>query len=329
MPIPDSLESRFQLLVEAVMDYGIFSLDTEGNVVSWNAGAQNILGYRAEDVVGRHFSVFYPPDAVARGWPQEELRRASSEGRLEDEGWRVRKDGSRFWANVIIRPMYDAAGVLTGFAKVTRDLTERREWEQQLRASEERLRLLVENVRDYAVFMLDENGTVTSWNTGARAINGYEAHEIIGKPLSIFYTPQDRAEGKPEAELQAARQFGRVENEGWRVRKDGTVFWTNAIVTAVRGADGKLLGFAKVTRDMTERRRLEELERSSRRMNEFLAMLAHELRNPLAPIRNSVTVMQLEELPTPSLRNARDVIDRQLTHVTRLVDDLLDIGRLS
>jgi PAS domain S-box-containing protein len=325
----DSLESRFQLLVEAVMDYGILSLDAMGHVNSWNAGAQNILGYSAEDIIGRHFSVFYPPEAVARGWPDEELRRASKDGRLEDEGWRVRKDGSRFWANVVIRPMYDAAGVLTGFAKVTRDLTERREWEQQLRASEERLRMLVENVRDYAVFMLDENGVVTSWNTGARAINGYEAHEIIGKPLAIFYTPQDRAEGKPEAELEAARLFGRVENEGWRVRKDGTVYWVNAIVTAIRASDGKLLGFAKVTRDMTERRRLEELERSSRRMNEFLAMLAHELRNPLAPIRNAVTVMQLEELPTTAMRNARDVIDRQLTHVTRLVDDLLDIGRLS
>jgi hypothetical protein len=187
----------------------------------------------------------------------------------------------------------------------------------------------VENVRDYAVFMLDENGVVSSWNTGARAINGYEAHEIIGKPLAIFYTPQDRAEGKPDAEIEAARLFGRVENEGWRVRKDGTAYWVNAIVTAIRAEDGKLLGFAKVTRDMTDRRRLEELERSSRRMNEFLAMLAHELRNPLAPIRNSVTVMQLEELPTPVMRNARDVIDRQLTHVTRLVDDLLDIGRLS
>jgi PAS domain S-box-containing protein len=328
-PKGDSLEARFQLLVEAVIDYGIFSLDPQGHVVSWNAGAQNVQGYTAEEIIGRHFSVFYPPDAVARGWPDEELRRAVQHGRLEDEGWRVRKDGRRFWANVTITPIYDSTGELTGFAKVTRDLTERREHEEQLRASEERQRLLIENVRDYAIFMLDENGVVRSWNVGARAINGYEAHEIIGKPLSTFYTPQDRAERKPEAELEAARLFGRVENEGWRVRKDGSVYWVNAIVTAVRSPNGKLLGYAKVTRDMTERRRLEELERSSRRMNEFLAMLAHELRNPLAPIRNAVTVMQLEELPTPALRNCRDIIDRQLTHVTRLVDDLLDIGRLS
>ena len=325
----DSLEARFQLLVESVLDYGIFILDTEGHVVSWNTGAQNIKGYTAAEIIGQHFSVFYPQEAVARGWPEEELRRAVEHGRLEDEGWRLRKDGSRFWANVTITPIYDSDGVLAGFAKVTRDLSERRVHEEQLRGSEERLRLLVENVRDYAIFMLDENGFVRSWNAGARAINGYDAHEIIGKPLSTFYSPQDREERKPEAELEAAKLFGRVENEGWRVRKDGTVFWVNAVVSAIRDANGELIGFAKVTRDMTERKRLEELERSSRRMNEFLAMLAHELRNPLAPIRNAVTVMQLEELPTPALRNCRDIIDRQLTHVTRLVDDLLDIGRLS
>ncbi|WP_445263628.1 hybrid sensor histidine kinase/response regulator [Ramlibacter sp. PS4R-6] len=323
------MEARFQLLIEAVTDYGIFILDPQGHIASWNTGAQNIEGYTADEVIGRHFSIFYPPEAVARGWPEEELRRAVEFGRLEDEGWRVRKDGTRFWANVAITPIYDGSGQLTGFAKVTRDLSERRAHEEQLRAGEERLRLLVENVRDYAIFMLDEDGIVRSWNQGARAINGYEADEIIGKPLSTFYTPQDRDAGKPDAELEAARLFGRVENEGWRVRKDGTVFWVNAVVSAIRAPDGKLIGFAKVTRDMTERRRLEELERSSRRMNEFLAMLAHELRNPLAPIRNAVTVMQLEELPSPALRNCRDIIDRQLTHVTRLVDDLLDIGRIS
>jgi PAS domain S-box-containing protein len=325
----DTVEARFQLLVEAVLDYGIFILDPQGRIVSWNAGAQNIKGYTAQEIIGRHFSVLYPPEAVERGWPEEELRRAVRFGRLEDEGWRVRKDGSRFWANVVITPMYDDGGVLSGFAKVTRDLSERRQHEQQLRESEQRMRLLVENVRDYAIFMLDENGIVRSWNSGARAINGYEAHEIIGKSFSVFYTPRDQKQRKPEAELEAARLFGRVENEGWRVRKGGTVYWVSAVVTAMRAPDSTLIGFAKVTRDMTERRRLEELERSSRRMNEFLAMLAHELRNPLAPIRNAVTVMQLEELPSPALRNCRDIIDRQLAHVTRLVDDLLDIGRIS
>ncbi|MDB5856338.1 MAG: chemotaxis protein CheY [Ramlibacter sp.] len=324
-----NLEQRLQLLIEAVTDYGIFVLDPEGRIQSWNSGAEKLKGYARAEVLGRHFSLFYPQEAVERGWPQEELRLARLHGRFEDEGWRVRKDGTRFWANVVITALLDASGELTGFAKITRDLTERRRQEEQLRSSEERFRLLVERVSDYAIFMLSPDGEVQSWNDGARAIKGYLAEEIIGRHFRVFYTPQDQHAGKPEAELAMARARGRVEDEGWRVRKDGSMFWANVVITAIHGADGVLIGFAKVTRDMSERRRLEELEQSSRRMNEFLAMLAHELRNPLAPIRNAVTIMQLEPLQSPVLRNCRDVIDRQLTHVTRLVDDLLDVGRLS
>jgi PAS domain S-box-containing protein len=327
--LENTVEQRFQLLVEAVVDYGIFLLDPEGHIISWNSGAEKLKGYRREDILGKHFSIFYPPEAIASAWPQEELRLARERGRFEDEGWRLRKDGSRFWANVILTALYGPMGEVTGFAKITRDLTERRRHEEDLRLSEERFRLLVGSVRDYAIFMLDPEGIVRSWNTGAQAIKGYEAGEIIGRHFSSFYTPQDRQAGKPEAELVAARRDGRVEDEGWRVRKDGTVFWANVVVTAVYDANRQLVGFAKVTRDMSERRRLQELESSSRRMNEFLAMLAHELRNPLAPIRNAVTIMQLETLTSPVLRNCRDVIDRQLAHVTRLVDDLLDVGRLN
>lgn len=327
---PDTTtDQRLQLLIEAVVDYGIFMLDPEGHIVSWNTGAQKLKGWRREEILGQHFSIFYPPEAVASGWPQEELRLARARGRFEDEGWRVRKDGSRFWANVVITALYGPMGELSGFAKITRDLTERRRHEEELRASEERVRLLVNSVRDYAIFMLDTAGVVQSWNLGAEAIMGWRPEEIIGRHFSTFFTPQDVAAGRPDAELRTAREQSHVEEEGWRVRRDGSLFWANVVVTAIRGPDGDLRGFAKVTRDMSERRRLEELEASSRRMNEFLAMLAHELRNPLAPIRNAVTIMQLETLPSPVLRNCRDVIDRQLTHVTRLVDDLLDVGRLT
>ncbi|MEJ8835346.1 PAS domain-containing hybrid sensor histidine kinase/response regulator [Ramlibacter sp. AN1133] len=325
----NTLEQRLQLLIEAVTDYGIFMLDPEGHIVSWNSGAQKLKGYRRDEILGKHFSIFYPPDAVNSGWPQEELRLARQRGRFEDEGWRLRKDGTRFWANVTITALYGPMGELAGFAKITRDLTERRRHEEELRVSEERFRLLVDSVQDYAIFMLGPDGTVQSWNAGAEAIKGYRASEIVGQDFRMFYTPEDRAAGKPDAALKTALEKGRFETEGWRVRKDGSLFWANVVITAVRGPGGDLRGFAKVTRDMSERRRLEELEKSSRRMNEFLAMLAHELRNPLAPIRNAVTIMQLETLASPVLRNCRDVIDRQLTHVTRLVDDLLDVGRLT
>ena len=329
MRAADFTDGRFQLLVEAVIDYGIFMLDPTGHVVSWNSGAEKLKGYTRDEILGQHFSVFYPSDVVAAGWPQEELRRATERGRFEDEGWRVRKDGTRFWANVIITALRDGGGQLTGFAKITRDLTERRAYENALRQSEARFRLLVDSVRDYAIFMLDVNGNIRSWNAGAQALKGYSADEVIGRHFSAFYTPEDQAAGKPAAGLVAAREHGRSEQEGWRVRKDGSLFWANVVVTAMRDERDELIGFAKVTRDMTDRRRLEKLERSSRMMSQFLAMLAHELRNPLAPMRNAVTLMQLEPTASPALRNARDILDRQLTHVTRLVDDLLDIGRLT
>ncbi|WP_432417863.1 hybrid sensor histidine kinase/response regulator [Caenimonas sedimenti] len=322
-------DQRLQLLIDSVVDYGIFTLDSQGYIQSWNTGAARLKGYSRDEIVGRHFSTFYTPEAVESRWPQEELRLAKERGRFEDEGWRVRKDGSRFWANVVITALHAPDGELTGYAKITRDLTERRRHEEELRASEERFRLLVNGVRDYAIFMLDPEGIIRSWNAGAQAIKGYTADEVIGLHFSLFYTPQDRQAGEPAIELRVAREKGRVENEGWRVRKDGSLFWANVVVTAVYDRSGALVGFAKVTRDMSDRRRLEELESSSRRMNEFLAMLAHELRNPLAPIRNAVTIMQLEPTASPALRNCRDVIDRQLTHITRLVDDLLDVGRLT
>ncbi|MCC2677055.1 MAG: chemotaxis protein CheY [Ramlibacter sp.] len=319
------------MLVEAVVDYGIFVLDPDGRIATWNSGAQKLKGWRREEVLGRHFSIFYPPEAVASGWPEEELRRATRDGRFEDEGWRVRKDGTRFWANVVITALRDpGTGELIGFAKVTRDLTERRRHEEQLRESEERLRLLVDSIDNHAVFMLDAEGHIQSWNRGAEAINGYTGSEIVGQHFGVFFSPEDRLAGKPEAELAHARRHGRFEDEGWRLRKDGSRFWGKVVVTAVAGPDGRLIGFAKVTQDLSLQRRLEDLERSTQRTNEFLAMLAHELRNPLAPIRNAVTILQkIDEQVPPQVRKLRDVVDRQVSQLTRLVDDLLDVSRLT
>jgi PAS domain S-box-containing protein len=304
-------------------------LDPDGYITSWNAGAERIKGYHASEIIGKHFSIFYPKAKIDQGFPEYELETALREGRFEDEGWRLRKDGGRFWANVVITALHDASGTHVGFAKVTRDLTERRAHEETLRRSEERFRLLVEGVRDYAIFMLDPDGKVASWNSGAERIKGYAASEIIGRHFSVFYTQEQRDRRWPEHELEVTRREGRFEDEGWRVRKDGTQFWANVVISALYDSTGALYGFAKVTRDLTERKRVEAHELAERQMFEFLAMLSHELRNPLAPIGNAVYMMQMKSIDDPELKWSRDVIERQVSLLTRLVDDLLEVSRVT
>ncbi|WP_457097079.1 hybrid sensor histidine kinase/response regulator [Lysobacter sp. P5_B9] len=322
-------DATYRLLVESMPEYAILLLDADGHIRSWNKGAQRIKGYRAEEVIGRHFSMFYPRETVEQGWPDYELGVARATGRFEDEGWRVRKDGSRFWANVILTRIDNPDGSLRGFAKVTRDLSERREQEERLRRSEERFRLLVDGVRDYAIFMLDTTGHISSWNPGAQEIKGYTADEIIGRHFSTFYTEEALARGWPARELEIALAEGRVEDEGWRVRKDGTRFWASVVITALHDSEGRHVGFAKITRDLTAHRRVRALEDEGHRLTTFLAMLGHELRNPLAPITNAVALMRAEPIASESLRYCRDVIGRQVAQMTRLVDDLLDVSRIT
>jgi PAS domain S-box-containing protein len=262
-------DEPFRLFVESVGDYAIFMLDPDGRIASWNAGAERTKGYKAAEIIGQHFSTFYPKEDVRSGKPQRLLALAESEGHVEDEGWRIRKDGSRFWANVTITAIRDASGSLVGFGKVTRDLTERRLAEVALRRSEERARLFVDAVQDYAIFMLDPEGYVSTWNTGAERIKGYKAREIIGQHFSRFYPEEDVRAGKPAWELDVATKEGRFEDEGWRVRKNGSRFWANVIITPVKDSAGDLLGFTKVTRDFTERMLAQKsLEESKRRLQE-------------------------------------------------------------
>ena len=322
-------EERFRFLVEGVQDYAIFLLDPNGNVASWNTGAQRLKGYKPEEIIGKHMTNFYEREAIDRKWPQRELEMAAANGRFEDEGWRVRKDGTRFWANVVITALRDAGGVLRGFSKITRDLTERRENEERVRRSEERFRLLLEGVEDYAIFMLDESGRVSSWNSGAQRISGYAADEILGQHFERFYSADDIALGLPAEELRTATLNRRAEARGWRVRKDGTRYWADVVVTVLHDDSGKLRGFAKVVRDLSERKRMEVLEDEGRHLTEFLAMLAHELRNPLAPIRNAAAILAVQPEVTPQATWCRQVIERQTSHLTRLVDDLLDVSRIT
>ena len=287
---------RFELLVQSVTDYAIYMLDPGGIVTSWNPGARRFKGYQADEIIGQHFSRFYTPEDLHRRIPTIALETAQREGRFEAEGWRVRKDGSRFWANVVIDPIRRPDGSLAGFAKVTRDLTERRAAEEKLRVSEERFRLLVQSVSDYAIYMLDTDGRVTSWNAGAERFMGYTAEEIIGEHFSRVYTDEDRAEGAPEVALATARHDGRFEAEGWRIRKDGSRFWSSVIVDPIRNDSGELIGFAKVTRDLTEKREIEDQLRQSQKMEavgQLTGGLAHDFNNLLTGISGSLEMMQM------------------------------------
>ena len=319
----------FQLAAEQTKDYAVFLLDPGGHILTWNAGAQRIKGYDPEEIVGKHFSIFYTAESIERGWPQHELKTARAEGRFEDEGWRVRKDGSRFWASVVITALRDPGGKLLGFSKITRDLTERKRNEEALAQSEERFRLLIDGVVDYAIFMLDPEGIVTSWNAGAQKMKGYKPEEIIGKHFSRFFGPADVEAGKPWEELANARATGRSESEGWRIKKDGEQFWARAVVSALYDADGRLRGFAKVTQDLSERRHVRALQEAAQNLTEFIAVLAHELRNPLAPIATALRVIENTAPGMPAREEMHKIISRQSAQLTRIVDDMLDIARVT
>ena len=299
--IAASEERRFQLLVDAVTDYAIYMLDPNGTVSSWNSGAQRFKGYQSGEIVGEHFSRFYTEEDQATGLPARALETAAREGRFEHEGWRVRKDGTRFWAHVIIDPIRDPSGELIGFAKVTRDVTERKLTQESLQRSEERFRLLVQGVTDYAIYMLDPDGRITNWNTGAQRIKGYDEHEIVGEHFSRFYTEEEREAGMPAKSLETAAREGRFEREGWRVRKDGTRFWAGVVIDPIRGADGGLIGFAKITRDLTERRRAQDALEHARAalfqsqkmeaIGQLTGGIAHDFNNLLTVVVNGLDLL--------------------------------------
>ena len=340
---------ELRLLVEAQTEYAVFLLDVSGHVLTWNRGAERIKGYTAEDIVGEHFSRFYTADDLARDHPGEELRIARETGRYEEEGWRVRKDGSRFWANVVITALRRADGELVGFGKVTRDLTSRRLAEEQLRnqaaelvAANHRLRefeLLVATVRDYAIFALDAGGFIKTWNAGAQHIKGYAASEVIGRHFSMFYTEADRERNHPAHELEIAAREGRYEEEGWRVRKDGAWFWANVVITALRNERGVLIGFAKVTRDLTERRErelelrrtAEELLRTNAELESFASVAAHDLAEPLHTIHGMADLVARrhgDKLDDDGRRFMAD-IGAAASRLRAMVDGLLDYARTS
>jgi PAS domain S-box-containing protein len=341
------------LLVQSIKDYAIFMLDTKGYIISWNEGAKNIKGYSAQEIIGQHFSTFYIEEDLLNKKPEQELKIAAATGKYEEEGWRKRKDGTLFWANVVITAVFNHQGKHVGFSKITRDLTERKGLEDRLRRSEERYRLLVEQVKDYGIFMLDTKGNITSWNEGASRINGYKADEILGKNFSIFYPEEDVVARKPERELAIAAEVGKYEEEGWRIRKDGGRFWVGVVITAIYNEEGELYGFAKVTRDLTERKKAEiELQESfekhkllaeelrqtnfqllevNKQLEQFASIASHDLKEPLRKIITFTDLLLNDKethLSEIGQRNFSKVIASS-RRMARMIEDVLAFASLT
>jgi len=345
-------EERFRLMVEAVRDYAIFMLDTTGYIVSWNEGAKRIKGYSADEIIGKHFSTFYTSEDLDSKKPERELKIAIATGKYEEEGWRVRKDGSLFWANVVITALFNDQNKHIGFSKVTRDLTEKRESQESLRQSEERYRSLVEQVTDYGIFMLDEKGRIISWNEGAKKIKGYDEREIIGKYFSIFYPEEDVLNGKPALELKIAKAEGKYEEEGWRIRKDGSPFWANVVITAVYNNQGIHIGFSKVTRDLTERKESEralrdsyeryrllanelrltntELSYANQELEQFTSIVSHDLQEPIRSIKSFLQLINIK-LNKEQNEDLKVYIEKAISSADRmkqLIQNLLHYSQL-
>ncbi|HWW56031.1 MAG TPA: PAS domain S-box protein [Sphingopyxis sp.] len=312
------------MLVDAIKDYAIYMLDPGGFIANWNSGAQRFKGYTADEIVGEHFSRFYTPEDRAVDLPRRALEIARTEGQFEQEGWRVRKNGERFWAHVVIDPIWDEDDILVGFAKITRDLTERRRALETLRESEEQFRMLVQSVTDYAIYRLDPDGHVSSWNAGAERIKGYAPHEIIGSHFSKFYTAADAAAGEPARALALARTEGRFLAEGRRVRKDGSEFAASVVIDPIYDHDGNLAGFAKITRDVSEREeRQRELERAREALFQSQKMeaigqltggVAHDFNNLLMAVQSSIGLLAKKLPADPQLKR---LIDNALQGVER------------
>lgn len=327
---------RFQLVVTSIRDYAIYMLDPQGFVTSWNAGAERFKGYTATEILGSHFSRFFTSEDQEADVPGRALQIAIREGKFEGEGWRLRKDGRKFWASSLIDPIIADNGQLLGFAKMTRDITEKKLAAEALQASEQQFRLLIQGVTDYAIYMLTPDGTVSNWNIGAQHIKGYTESEVVGTHFSRFYTDEDRVNGVPGRALATATAEGRYEQEGLRLRKDGTTFWAHVVIDAIRNELGELVGFAKVTRDVTERRNasiaLEQANMALFHSQKMEALgkltggVAHDFNNLLA-----VASSALELLITqfPQIENARslDSIRRAISRGANLTQQLLSFSR--
>ncbi len=326
----------YQRMIEEIQDYAIIVLDKNGFIRNWNKGAQKIKQYTEQEILGQHFSVFYLPYDVQNNLPQRLLNEAKETGRAVHEGWRVRKDGSKFWGSITITAIHDPNNEVIGFCKVTRDLTERKIAEDNLRMSEQRYHQMVAEVQDYAIILLSPEGVIENWNVGAEKIKGYTAREVVGKKFELFYTEEDRRAGLPYILLDRARKEGKAVQEGWRVRKDGSRFWGTIVITALHHKEGDVIGFSKVTRDLTAQKEAEvklseymaELEIQNSELEQFAYVASHDLQEPLRKIQTFADLIQEHIHDTEFVQKYLQKLDKSATRMSALIKSLLNYSRL-
>jgi PAS domain S-box-containing protein len=328
-------------IIDTIDEPALLAFDAGGCVTAWSAAAARLLGWPADEIIGQHCSALFRADDVDSGEPARFLAVARSAGSMQSEGWRRRKDGGDVHVRTTTTTLRDEQGAVIGFVDSLEVIDEQVGAEEALRESEQRFSLLVQSVHDYGIFMLDPTGHIASWNDGAENIKGYTAEEILGRHFSTFYPPEDIANRKPDYELEVAAAEGRFEDEGWRLRKDGSAFWANVVITALRGPDGRLVGFAKVTRDLTDRRaselkaiedaqRVADAEAANRAKSEFLAAMSHELRTPLNAIGGFVDLIALGIRGPITDQQREDLlrIRHSQQRLLGIINDLLNYSRI-
>jgi diguanylate cyclase (GGDEF)-like protein/PAS domain S-box-containing protein len=329
--IPQSLDHEHQV-IQSLRDYAIFALTLDGNIASWNAGAERTFGYAPAEALGRPYSLLFTAEDIAKGQPESELQTALTLGKDSLEGWLLRKDGSRFWCTDTIQLLHDENGGVSGFSKLVRDSTARHDVEEHLRDSEERLRLLIEGVTDYAIFSLDTSGRILFWNSGAEHLYGYPEAEVVGKHFSLIYTPEAVARGIPTAEIAIAAKNGHAQDEGWHQRRNGAMFYASGQMTRLRpDADGSPRGFVKIAQDITARNRAEQTIRRQAFHDELTqlpnrAFFSDCLRRSIARAKRhtesrfAVIFIDLDRFKNINDSLGHVLADDLLVHVARLLE---------
>jgi PAS domain S-box-containing protein len=344
-------EERYHKMVEEVEEYAIIFLDNDGIIRNWNKGAQKIKQYQESEAVGQHFRMFYLPEDRLGKLPEILLKQAEIHGRAIHEGWRMRKDRTKFWGSVTLTALHNNKGELIGFSKVTRDLTDRKMADDQLksfsielqvsnealRKSEERYQKMIAEVQDYAIILLDVEGNILNWNNGAQKIKGYTAEEITGKNFEIFYREEDRKSALPQQLLSEAARSGRAIHEGWRVKKDGSKFWGSIVITALHNEDGIVIGYSKVTRDLTEKKQAEdkmkeyvlELQQQNEELDRFAYAASHDLQEPVRKVQTYADLIEQSADDESSVRRYVEKILISADRMQALIKSVLEYSYLS